>query len=209
MLRKCRKTLFRFKIADSSGMQLKGGALMMRSLILRRLLQREVLRADEKYVGILLPPSVGGVVVNAAVTLAGKVSANLNYTVTNDILNACIRQAGIRHVLTSKKVMEKLNFKLDADVVLLEDFKEKVKLTDKLAGALLAFATPMWLLERILGVHKMTGDDELTVIFTSGSTGEPKGVVAPTSRPSTRWCTSAATTRCWGFCRSSIPLGSW
>ena len=177
MLRKCRKTLFRFKIADSSGVQLKGGALMMRSLILRRLLQREVLRADEKYVGILLPPSVGGVVVNAAVTLAGKVSANLNYTVTNDILNACIRQAGIRHVLTSKKVMEKLNFKLDADVVLLEDFKEKVKLTDKLAGALLAFATPMWLLERILGVHKMTGDDELTVIFTSGSTGEPKGVV--------------------------------
>ena len=33
------------------------------------------------------------------------------------------------------------------------------------------------LVDRILGLHRMSGDDELTVIFTSGSTGEPKGVV--------------------------------
>ncbi|MCH7753368.1 MAG: MFS transporter, partial [Planctomycetes bacterium] len=109
MLRKCRKTMFRFKIADSTGMQLTGGTLLMRLLILRRLLLREVFAQDEKYVGILLPPSVGAVVTNAAVTLAGKVAANLNYTVTADVLNACIRNAGIRHVLTSKKVMEKLD----------------------------------------------------------------------------------------------------
>ncbi len=177
MLRKCRKTLFKFKIADSSGAQLTGGSLLMRSLILRRLLRREVFEDGEKYVGILLPPSVGAVVTNAAVTLSGKVTANLNYTVTSDVLNACIRKAGIRHVLTSKKVMEKLDLDIDAEVVLLEDFKEKVTLADKLAGAALAFATPMALLERILGVQKMTGDDELTVIFTSGSTGDPKGVV--------------------------------
>ena len=177
MLRKCRKTMFRFKIADSSGMQLTGGALLMRSLILRRLLQREVLGDDEKYVGILLPPSVGAVVTNAAVTLAGKVSANLNYTVTSDVLNACIRQAGIKHVLTSRKVMDKLDLEIDAKVVLLEDFKEKVALSDKLFGALMAYATPLAMLERLLGLHKLTGDDELTVIFTSGSTGVPKGVV--------------------------------
>ena len=177
MLRKCRKGLFRFKVADSSGAQATGGSLLMRTLILRRLLLREVLAPDEKYVGILLPPSVGAVVTNAAVTLAGRVSANLNYTVTNEVLNACIRKAGIRHVLTSKKVMEKLDLKLDAQIVLLEDFKEKVTLADKLAGVSLAYATPLAILERILGVHQMRGDDELTVIFTSGSTGEPKGVV--------------------------------
>ena len=66
---------------------------------------------------------------------------------------------------------------IDAEVILLEDLKAKVTIGDKLIGALLAFATPMPLLERVLGVHKMTGDDELTVIFTSGSTGDPKGVV--------------------------------
>ena len=177
MLRKCRKAMFRFKIADSAKMQLTGGLLLMRSLIARRMLRREVFSQDERYVGILLPPSVGAVVVNSAVTLAGKVSANLNYTVTCDVLNACIRNAGIRHVLTSKKVMEKLDLDIDAEVVLLEDLKAKVTIIDKLVGALLAFVTPMPLLERVLGVHKMTGDDELTVIFTSGSTGNPKGVV--------------------------------
>ncbi len=177
MLRKCRKKLLRLKIADSAKMKLTGGMLLMRSLIARRLFQREVFAQDEKYIGILLPPSVGAVVVNSAVTLAGKVSANLNYTVTNDVLNACIRNAGIQHVLTSRKVMEKLELDIDAEVVLLEDLKAKITLVDKLVAALLTFATPMPLLERVLGVHKMTGDDELTVIFTSGSTGDPKGVV--------------------------------
>jgi len=182
MLRKCRKALFRFKIADSTGVKLTGGALLMKSLVLRRLLRREVLGVDkngvaEKYVGILLPPSNGAVITNAAVTLAGCVAVNLNYTVTNDILNACIRKAGIRHVLTSRKVMEKLDLDIDAEVVLLEDFKEKLTLADKVTGVTLAYATPMPLLERLLGVHKLTGDDELTVIFTSGSTGDPKGVV--------------------------------
>ena len=63
-------------------------------------------------------------VTNAAITLSGRVACNLNYTVTNDVLNACIRKAGIRHVLTSKKVMEKLDLKIDAKLILLEDFKE-------------------------------------------------------------------------------------
>ena len=177
MLRKCRKALFSLKVADSTGQSLTGGMLLMRSLILRRLLLKHVLTPDEKYVGILLPPSLGGVVTNAAVTLAGKVTANLNYTVTSDVLNACIHKAGIKHVLTSRKVIDKLDLQIDAEVIVLEDFREKLTTMDKLVGGLLAFATPLPLLERILGTHKLTGDDELTVIFTSGSTGIPKGVV--------------------------------
>jgi acyl-[acyl-carrier-protein]-phospholipid O-acyltransferase/long-chain-fatty-acid--[acyl-carrier-protein] ligase len=177
MIRKCRKAMFRWKIADSSNQSLTGGQLLMRSFILRRLLLREVFAADEKYVGVLLPPSTGAVVVNAAVTLAGRVACNLNYTVSADVMNKCIAKAGIRHILTSKKVMEKLGMKLDAEVVLLEDFKDKITKVDKAAGVALAYATPAILIDRILGLHRMTGDDELTVIFTSGSTGEPKGVV--------------------------------
>ncbi len=36
----------------------------MRALILRRLLRRQVLQADEAYVGLLLPPSTGSVLAN-------------------------------------------------------------------------------------------------------------------------------------------------
>ncbi|MCG8448206.1 MAG: MFS transporter [Pirellulales bacterium] len=177
MLRKCRKSLFRFKMADSLGTTVTGGTLLMRTLILRRLLLREVLQDDEKYVGILIPPTAGGVITNAAVTLAGRVAVNLNYTVSNDVLNACIRKAGIRHVLTTRKVLERFDFDMEAEVVLLDDFRDKVTTGDKLAGVAMAYATPLPILERMLGVHKLTGSDELTVIFTSGSTGDPKGVV--------------------------------
>jgi len=177
MLRKCRKSLLKMKVADSTGVKLSGAALLMRTFILRRLLRREILEHDERYVGILIPPTAGAVVVNTAVTMAGRVAVNLNYTVTNDVLNACIRKAGIKHVLTTRKVLEKFDFDMDAEVVLLDDLREKLTIVDKLAAAVMTFLMPMPILERLLGIHQMTGDDELTVIFTSGSTGIPKGVV--------------------------------
>jgi acyl-[acyl-carrier-protein]-phospholipid O-acyltransferase/long-chain-fatty-acid--[acyl-carrier-protein] ligase len=117
------------------------------------------------------------VLVNAATTLAGRVACNLNYTTSAEVMNKCLAKAGIRHVLTSQRVMDKLGMKLDAEVVLLESFKDRVTRLDKLAAAAATFATPAWLLDRLLGLHRLKGDDELTVIFTSGSTGEPKGVV--------------------------------
>lgn len=177
MIRNCRKAMFRKKIADSSGMQLTGAELLARIFVLRRLLLRHLLSPDETHVGILLPPSVGAVVVNAAVSMTGRVTANLNYTASPDIINSCIERAGIRHVLTSRKVMEKLNIKLNADVICLEDMRDKVNRGDMFAGAFFAYAVPARLLDRIMGLHKIRGDDVLTVIFTSGSTGLPKGVM--------------------------------
>jgi acyl-[acyl-carrier-protein]-phospholipid O-acyltransferase / long-chain-fatty-acid--[acyl-carrier-protein] ligase len=44
-------------------------------------------------------------------------------------------------------------------------------------GALAAYVVPASLLDRILGLHRIRGDDVATVIFTSGSTGMPKGVM--------------------------------
>ena len=173
----CRRNLRRSKVADSTGVDLKGGALLMRSLILRRLLLREVLAADEKYVGVLIPPSVGGVVVNAVLPLCGRIPVNLNYTVSSEVMNSCIRQCGIRHVLTSRRVMEKLNLDIKAELVYLEDFRDKVTTLDKLAAGVQAYALPLPLLDRLLGLHHIQEDDLLTVIFTSGSTGEPKGVM--------------------------------
>jgi acyl-[acyl-carrier-protein]-phospholipid O-acyltransferase/long-chain-fatty-acid--[acyl-carrier-protein] ligase len=177
MLRECRHSRGRSKVADTTGADLNGGSVLMRSFILRRLLRREVLADDERYVAVLLPPSSGAVLVNAALALDRRVSVNLNYTATAEVLNACLKEAGIRHVLTSRKVMQKLDLKLDAELVFLEDFKDRVGLFDKLIGALQAHVVPVVLLERMLGLTQVSPDDPLTIIFTSGSTGEPKGVV--------------------------------
>jgi acyl-[acyl-carrier-protein]-phospholipid O-acyltransferase/long-chain-fatty-acid--[acyl-carrier-protein] ligase len=176
-VRMCKRNLSRPKIADSSGIDMNGAQLLMRALIFRRLLLRDVLGPDEPYVGLLVPPSAGGVLANVAVALCRRVAVNLNYTVSAEVMNSCIRQCKIKHVLTSRKVMEKLNIELDAKIIYLEDFKDKVTTADKLIAATMTYAWPSTLIEHWLGLHKIQDDDLLTVIFTSGSTGEPKGVM--------------------------------
>lgn len=176
-LRECRRSGGRSKAADTTGGELTGSSMLLRTLMLERLLRKHTLAADERFVGVLLPPSVGGLLANSALALGKRVSVNLNYTMSAEVMNACIRQAGIKHVLTSKKVMQKLDAKLDADIVFLEDFRDKVSLADKIAVGALAYATPISILERMYGLNTVLPDDLLTVIFTSGSTGEPKGVM--------------------------------
>lgn len=177
LIRCCKKRKGKSKFADSLGNDVTGGQALMRALILRRLLRKHVLDADEQHVGLLLPPLVGGAITNIAVMLDRRIPINLNYTVSSDVMNKCIAIAGIRHVLTSRKVMEKFDFQLDAEVVYLEDLRDKLSLSDKLAGALGAYAVPSGILASALGVQHLPPDDVLTVIFTSGSTGTPKGVM--------------------------------
>jgi acyl-[acyl-carrier-protein]-phospholipid O-acyltransferase/long-chain-fatty-acid--[acyl-carrier-protein] ligase len=175
-IRRCKQRKRVKKIADTMGAELTGGEALMRALILRRLLRRAI-GADEQYVAVLLPPSAPGFLANMALALDRRISVNLNYTVTSDVMNACIRQAGIRHVITSRKFMEKMDFKLDAEIVYLEDFKEKVTAADKAIGFLQSYLVPAGMLESSLGLTKIQPDDVLTIIFTSGSTGTPKGVM--------------------------------
>lgn len=176
-IRACRRRGRDLKIADSTGAELSGHQVLLRTLILRRLLKQHVLADDEKYVGVLLPPSAGAAVCNVALAADNRISVNLNYTVSSDVMNACIQQAGIRHVLTSKRFMSKLDLKIDADIVYLDDLREKLSLADKVIPALQTYTWPAGLLARALPGSTAGPDDVLTIIFTSGSTGTPKGVM--------------------------------
>ena len=176
-LRNCRRSMLRPKVADSSGEQLTGSQLLLKALILRRVLTRQVLHRDEKLVGVLLPPSLGGVLVNAALPLCGRAAVNLNYTTSAAVMNSCIAQCQIKHVLTSRKVVDRLKLTLDAEFVYVEDFKDRLSILDKLTAAFQTFVTPVCILDRLFRLTRVKLDDLLTIVFTSGSTGEPKGVM--------------------------------
>ncbi len=176
-LKQCKRRLFKHKIGDSTGQNMTGGSLLMRTLILRRLLRRHVLKHDEKNVAVLIPPSSGGIIVNMALALDRRVAVNLNYSVSTEIMQHCIREAGIRHVLSTAKVLEKFSYEFGCDVMLLDDLRTKVGLWDKLVCAVQAYLFPAWLLAWMVGGVSSNPDELLTIIFTSGSTGMPKGVM--------------------------------
>lgn len=176
-IRQCKRRKFKTKISDLSEGSVSGGVYLTSCLVLRKLLRKHVLDADESRVGVLLPPSKGGAVVNMALALDKRTSVNLNYSASEEILNACIQEAGLKHVLTSKQVISKLGLNLDAEVIELESLKPKVSKFDKAMAAAQAFAMPSFLLESSLGLGSVKPDDVATIIFTSGSTGTPKGVM--------------------------------
>lgn len=174
-IRRCREKGSKIKISDSTGIQLSGHDLLIRSLVVKRILAR-MLSPDEKCVGVLLPPTVPGAVTNFALTLGNRVAVNLNYTVSDAIINSCIEQAGIRRIITSSRAIEKFGLKPNAEMIFLEDLKEKAVVADKVAAVMGAKILPQFMVERSLKLHLKKQDDLLTYIFTSGSTGNPKGV---------------------------------
>ena len=176
-IRSCKQNKSKSKAADTGGLDFNGGELLLRSLILRQLLKRHYLKPDEQYVGLMLPPSVPGFMANMALALDRRVAVNLNYTVSSEVNNQCIEMAGIKHVITSRRFMSKMSFKLDAELIYLEDLKDKPTLWDKVNAAVQTYALPAALLEMQLGLGSVKTDDVATIIFTSGSTGTPKGVM--------------------------------
>jgi acyl-[acyl-carrier-protein]-phospholipid O-acyltransferase / long-chain-fatty-acid--[acyl-carrier-protein] ligase len=165
---------FRFAMGDKRRPRMKwGGALLASILLARRL--RGVWTGQEM-IGILLPPSVPGALVNFAATLSGKVPVNLNYTSSNETLASCAAQSKLETVITTKLLVEKIPIQVPGKTILLEEAAASPSLGEKIMALLLWFL-PGWWLERVLGGKTRGLDDLAAVIFSSGSTGEPKGVV--------------------------------
>ncbi len=161
--------------ADSTKTKLSYRQTMQRATALARVLGRTV--GPGRYVGILLPPTVAAAVTNLAVTLLGKIPVNLNYTVSESVVNSCIDQCELSHVISSRRALEKFPIKPKVPVILLEDVPKLISRLDKLVAAVASYSPKLLAPAFLPGLRGNRMEETATVIFTSGSTGDPKGVM--------------------------------
>ncbi|HTW34077.1 MAG TPA: AMP-binding protein [Rhizomicrobium sp.] len=127
-------------------------------------------------VAIMLPSGAGAVIAFFAISAYGRVPTMLNFTAGAASLKSALRTAKVKRIVTAHRFIdlgkfESLIAELEgaAEIVYLEDVREKLTLRDKIAAVVGQYAP--WL----VSAHPVA-QSEAVILFTSGTEGEPKGV---------------------------------
>ena len=143
-------------------------------LIASLILAKKFSKYKSRYIGIMVPTSAGCMLSVLGALMSGKIPVMINYS-TGARENSIYAQekCSFKTIITSKKLLEKINCEHVQGMVYLEDIMPSITILEKL-GALFKSKLPTKMLQSAVN-H---GDDDETsvILFTSGSEKDPKAV---------------------------------
>jgi acyl-[acyl-carrier-protein]-phospholipid O-acyltransferase/long-chain-fatty-acid--[acyl-carrier-protein] ligase len=171
LIRSVRRHWGRLAMGDSTGRELTFGRLLTGAILASKWIRKH--EADGQAVGVMLPATVAGGLVNVGITLAGRVPVNLNFTAGREAVASAIEQCGIRTIVTSKTFLAKARIEALEGMVFVEDMLAGAGKLARLRALVAARLAPA----ALLAARGRTPDSTAALMFTSGSAGAPKGVM--------------------------------
>ncbi len=160
--------------AAATGDAMSGVLSRRRLLVAATLMAQRFRKIPEPNVGVMLPASVAADIVFYALHLAGKTPVMMNWTTGPSGLAHGIEVTGVRQVVTSSRLVDRLGIAIEgAGYIFLEDVKKSIRKTEALSLMVRTYLQPASFLRSL---PEQNEGDPAVFLFTSGSESSPKTV---------------------------------